>query len=405
MLIAAWSYSTLEMPATPRHLGGMDGHGQTQISVITSLAKVAAEAWDELAGTGNPFVRHAWLNAMEQSGSATGETGWHPCHLLARDGEGRLVGAAPLYLKTHSYGEYVFDWGWAEAYQRAGGRYYPKLQCAVPFTPVTGPRLMGDAATRHLLAAAMIQLARDHKASSVHVTFPTEAEFRALEATSYLGRMGCQYHWDNQGYGAFDDFLGALASRKRKSIRKEREAVARQGLSVTTLVGADVKAHHWDAFHRFYQMVVDRKWGSAYLERSFFEILSASELGDKVVLVWAEQDGHPVAAAFNMLGADTLYGRTWGAGADHQFLHFEACYYRAIDFAIRHGLARVEAGAQGEHKVSRGYLPSPTWSAHWIADPGLARAVARFLEHERPLIQAGMDEQRAEGPYRQDGGG
>ena len=384
-----------------------DGTDQPAITVHSSMAEIAAAEWDALAGTGNPFVRHAFLNALEQSGSAVAETGWHPRHLVARRADGTVVAAAPLYLKSHSFGEYVFDWGWADAWQRAGGRYYPKLQCAIPFTPVTGPRLLirpGEDAgeMRRLLATAMVRLAGRLDASSVHVTFPGRDEWETLAGAGFLKRLGSQYHWRNDGYDSFDDFLGALSSRKRKAIRKERDAVARQDLTITTLVGSDIKPHHWDVFHRFHQSVVDRKWGKAYLKREFFECLSASELGEKAVLVWAEQDGRPLGAAFNMLGGDTLFGRTWGAGPHVEFLHFEACYYRAIDFAISHRLARVEAGAQGEHKVSRGYLPTPTYSAHWIADPGFRAAVAHFLDHERPLIEEDMADQLADGPFRKD---
>ena len=382
-----------------------DGSDQPSITVLPAMAHMAAEQWDACAGPGNPFVSHAFLDALETSGSACAATGWLPRHLAVARADGTVLAVAPLYLKSHSYGEYVFDWGWAEAYQRAGGRYYPKLQCAVPFTPVTGPRLLvrpgEDApALRRSLAAAMIEVARQVKASSVHVTFPTGDEAEDLTAAGYLPRLGCQYHWTNDGYDSFDHFLSALSSRKRKQIRKERETVARQNLTISTLVGADIKARHWDVFHCFYQAVVDRKWGQAYVNRPFFEALSASSMGDRAVLVWAEDQGEPVGAAFNMLGDDTLYGRTWGAGPHRDCLHFEACYYRAIEFAISHRLARVEAGAQGEHKVSRGYLPTPTHSAHWIADPGLRKAVAHFLDHERPLIAEDMMDQSEAGPFR-----
>jgi uncharacterized protein len=382
-----------------------DGSDRLSVTVHPSMAAIPAAEWDACADTANPFISHAFLDALERSGSASGETGWLPQHLGVEDAGGRMVAAAPLYLKGHSYGEYVFDWGWADAYERAGGRYYPKLQCAVPFTPVTGPRLLvrpGEAPERlrRVLGAAMIQVAERLRVSSLHVTFPTGDECRDLGDAGFLQRLGLQYHWENPGYATFDEFLAALSSRKRKAVRKEREAVARQNLAITTLVGGDVKARHWDAFHRFYQSTVGRKWGQAYVERGFFELLSASKLADRVVLVWAEQDGRPLAAAFNMLGGDTLYGRTWGAAREVPFLHFEACYYRAIEFAILHRLARVEAGAQGEHKVSRGYLPTPTYSAHWIADPGLRRAVARFLDQERPLIAAEIAGQAECGPFR-----
>ncbi|MBI2242114.1 MAG: N-acetyltransferase [Magnetospirillum gryphiswaldense] len=377
-----------------------------EAQIVGSLDAIPAADWNACAGTGNPFVRHGFLAAIENSRSAAGETGWLPRHAVIKNDDGEIVAVSPLYVKSHSYGEYVFDWGWAEAYARAGGRYYPKLQCAVPFTPVAGPRLLSrhnDDRLRLALGQTMAQLAEQAGLSSVHVTFCDEAEASLLESQGFLRRLGSQYHWENRGYDRFDDFLEQLASRKRKQVKKERQAVAVQNLSITTLVGADVKARHWDYFHRFYESVVDRKWGSAYLNREFFDLLSMSEVADDVVLVWVEQDGEPLAAAFNMLGADTLYGRTWGVrpGAETPFLHFEACYYRAIDFAIAHNLARVEAGAQGEHKVARGYLPRPTHSAHWIKDPGLRQAVAKFLAHERALLAEDMAETQAAGPFSQ----
>lgn len=383
-----------------------DGEPHYAVHVLSAISQAPAAEWDACAGLGDPFVRHAFLAAMESSGSAAAATGWHPRHLVVKDADGRLAAAAPLYLKTHSFGEYVFDWSWADAYERAGGRYYPKLQCAVPFTPVTGPRLLARPDTdvgemRRMLAEAMVGLARRAGIGSVHVTFPTEAECEALGGLGWLRRLGSQYHWRNQGYGGFDDFLARLSSRKRKQIRKERDAVARSGARLSTLVGGDVKARHWDVFHAFYRATVDRKWGRAYVERAFFEELSASELADRVVLVWAEDaDGVPLGAAFNMLGGDTLYGRTWGGTEAVPFLHFEACYYRALDFAIACGLARVEAGAQGEHKVSRGYLPAFTFSAHWIADPALAGPVSRFLDHERAAVAEDIRVQAEEGPFR-----
>ncbi|OJX75198.1 GNAT family N-acetyltransferase [Magnetospirillum sp. 64-120] len=377
-----------------------------EAQIVGSLDAIPAADWNACAGTGNPFVRHGFLAAIENSRSAAGETGWLPRHAVIKNDDGEIVAVSPLYVKSHSYGEYVFDWGWAEAYARAGGRYYPKLQCAVPFTPVAGPRLLSrhnDDRHRLALGQTMAQLAEQAGLSSVHVTFCDETEASLLENQGFLRRLGSQYHWENRGYDRFDDFLEQLTSRKRKQVKKERQAVAVQNLSITTLVGADVKARHWDYFHRFYESVVDRKWGSAYLNREFFDLLSMSEVADDVVLVWVEQDGEPLAAAFNMLGADTLYGRTWGVrpGAETPFLHFEACYYRAIDFAIAHNLARVEAGAQGEHKVARGYLPRPTHSAHWIKDLGLRQAVAKFLAHERALLAEDMAETEAAGPFSQ----
>jgi predicted N-acyltransferase len=384
-----------------------DGNDRLSVTVLGSITEIAPDQWDACAGGGNPFVTHAFLDALERSGSANAATGWLPRHLVVHDADGKVVACAPLYGKSHSYGEYVFDWAWAEAYTKAGGRYYPKLQCAVPFTPVTGPRLMvrpgaGEAHLRALLIAGMVELAERLGVSSLHVTFPTEAEADILESTGFLRRLGVQYHWENRDYGDFAAFLADLSSRKRKQVRKEREAVARAGLTIATLVGDDVKPRHWDAFHRFYCRVIDRKWGSAYLKRAFFEELSAGPLAKDVVLVWAEDDGEPLACAFNMKGGNTLYGRTWGAATEMPFLHFEACYYRALDFAIAHGLKQVEAGAQGEHKVSRGYLPTATHSAHWVADPGFRTAIARYLDHERPLIAEDMAEQTESGPFRKD---
>ena len=377
-----------------------------QAEIVGSIHAIPSTDWNACAGASNPFVRHAFLAALEQSRAVAGETGWLPRHVLIRDGHGEIVAVAPMYVKSHSYGEYVFDWGWAEAYARAGGRYYPKLQCAVPFTPATGPRLLSrhdNPAHRLALAETMVRLASQAGMSSLHITFPTEAEADLLESAGFIRRLGCQYHWENADYGCFDDFLGQLSSRKRKQVRKERQAVAAQGFHIVPLVGADIKARHWDCFHRFYENVIDQKWGSAYLNRDFFDHLSDSEVADKVVLMWVEQDGQPVAAAFNMLGDDTLFGRNWGCapGLQAPFLHFEACYYRAIDFAIAHKVQRVEAGAQGEHKVARGYLPTATHSAHWIKDEGLRRAVEKFVAHERTLLAEDMTEQAELGPYKQ----
>ncbi len=372
----------------------MDGSDRLSIKVVDRLSKIRAADWDECAGPDNPFVSHAFLDALEASNSACAETGWLPQHLVLEDGNGNLLGAVPMYLKSHSYGEYVFDHGWAEAYERAGGRYYPKLQVAVPFTPVTGNRLLirpnapPDAGS--LLVAAMVEVASRAKVSSLHVTFPTKQEYELLGAAGFLQRLGRQFHWENQGYGSFDDFLGALNARKRKQIKRERRE-ANEGIEIETLNGAEIKARHWDAFFRFYTSTSDKKWGSAYLTREFFDLLG-SRLGERVVLVMAKQDGRYVAGALNLMGKDTLYGRNWGCAGDFPFLHFEACYYRAIDFAIARGLKRVEAGAQGAHKIQRGYLPSPTYSAHWIRDPGFRHAVEDFLKRERRAVENEMEE-------------
>lgn len=379
------------------------------VSIHCAIAEIPALAWDACAGTANPFVRHAFLAALEQSGTVGAATGWQPCHLVLRDRDGTVLAAAPLYLKSHSMGEYVFDHAWAEASHRAGRRYYPKLQGAVPFTPVPGPRLLigpaiSPAAARRALAQAAIALCGRIGASSIHITFAEEADAAALAEAGFLLRLGWQYHWRNDGYETFDDFLAALSSRRRKAIRKERDAVAASGVRLSTLVGEDIKPRHWDAFHRLYQATCDRKWGEAYLNRAFFECLSDSAVGGQAVLILADQDGETIGAAFNMLGEGCLFGRNWGGGAvEAPFLHFEACYYRAIDFAISHRLGRVEAGAQGEHKIARGYLPVPTRSAHWIAAPELGRAVGRFLDHERGVVERHIAEQRASGPFRRSG--
>jgi len=371
-----------------------DGGDGVTVKVVPRLADIPAAEWDACAGADNPFLSHAFLEALEASESAAAETGWLPQHLALEDEEGRLLGAVPLYLKTHSYGEYVFDWGWASAYERAGGRYYPKLQCAVPFTPVTGPRLLlrpdagPDAADT--LIAAMIELARRHKVSSLHVTFPTPAEWERLGAAGFLLRTGRQFHWENQGYASFDAFLDALNSRKRKQIRRERRDALAGGIEIETVTGEAIRPEHWDAFFRFYRATSDRKWGEAYLTRRFFTLIG-ERLAERIVLVLARKGGRYIAGALNLVGGDTLYGRNWGCIGDHPFLHFEVCYYRAIDFAIARGLKRVEAGAQGEHKIQRGYLPAPIYSAHWIRDPGFARAVEDFLVRERCAIAQEME--------------
>jgi predicted N-acyltransferase len=372
-----------------------DGGGGVTVKVVPEIAAIPAAEWDACAGDDNPFLSYAFLEALEASGSATGESGWMPQHLALEDQNGRLLGVAPLYLKNHSYGEYVFDWGWASAYERAGGQYYPKLQCAVPFTPVTGHRLLlrpdAPAAAFDALAAAMVELARRHKASSVHVTFPTEDEWQRLGEAGFLQRVGQQFHWQNAGYGSFDDFLEALNSRKRKQIRRERRDALAGGIEIETLTGSALTQEHWDAFYRFYRSTSDRKWGEAYLTRAFFDLLG-ERMADRVALVMARKGRRYVAGALNLIGRDTLYGRNWGCVGDFPFLHFEACYYRAIDFAIERGLRRVEAGAQGQHKIQRGYLPAPTYSAHWIRDRGFARAVADFLTRERQALASEMEQ-------------
>jgi predicted N-acyltransferase len=370
-----------------------------------SIHDIAPAEWCACAGVDNPFVSHAFLATVEDSGSAAARTGWLPRHAALRDRAGALVAAAPMYAKGHSYGEYVFDHGWARAFEQAGGDYYPKLQVAVPFSPVSGPRLLirpGAEADQAVLGSALVQACRETKLSSVHCTFCTEAEYQALGELGWLQRIGVQYHWHNQGFADFDAFLDALTSRKRKSIRRERRDANDAGLNFLTLQGGNIEKRHWDAFYRFYESTVDRKWGSAYLTEAFFPMLG-ERLGDRVVLMMAEHDGKLVAGALNLLGTDTLYGRNWGCIGEWPFLHFELCYYRAIDFAIANGLKRVEAGAQGEHKIQRGYVPSATYSAHWIAHAGLRRAVSDHLRQERPAMLAEIVALDALSPFRKEG--
>jgi predicted N-acyltransferase len=366
-----------------------DGREAAIVRLKSGIAEIDAAAWDSLAGDSNPFITHAFLRALEESGSAAPETGWMPRHLVLEDSSGAMIGAAPVYLKSHSLGEYVFDHGWAHAYEQAGGRYYPKLLCAVPFTPVPGPRLLAHGAeAQALLAASLIEITKRHELSSAHVTFLEEVPAKRLGDQGFLIRTGYQFHWHNRGYSSFDDFLAELSSRKRKSIRKER-AQALAALDLRVAVGRDIGESDWDLFFEFYSETGSRKWGSPYLTRAFFSLLHAA-MPEKIVLVLAERAGRPVAGALNLLGPDALYGRYWGAVEHHPFLHFELCYYQAIEFAIAHGLARVEAGAQGEHKIQRGYLPVPTYSAHYIRDSGFREAVARFLDQERREAAAEM---------------
>ena len=384
-----------------------DGAEPVTVNLLGAIDEVSAAAWDACAGARNPFVSHAFLSALEASGSAVPEQGWQPRHLVVPDRNGGLLGAAPLYLKSHSYGEYVFDWGWADAYERAGGSYYPKLQACVPFTPVTGPRLLvRPGAEAEAVSAALIagltEVAERSQVSSLHVTFCEPAEWRQLGDAGFLQRTGRQFHWHNRGYDSFDAFLDGLTSRKRKMIRKERRKVAESGITLRALRGEAIEPRHWDTFYRFYRATADRKWGSPYLTRAFFHQLGET-LAKRVVLVVAEDRGEMTAAALNLLGEDALYGRNWGALGDYRFLHFEACYYQAIEFAIEHGLARVEAGAQGEHKIQRGYMPVETYSAHWIADPGFREAVANYLAHERRAIAGEITGLATFGPFRKDG--
>lgn len=372
------------------------------------MARIDRAAWNAIANPPgeayDPFLEWDFLEACEATDCASPDTGWGPRHILAHDASGELVGGAPLYLKSHSRGEFVFDHSWADALHRAGGRYYPKLLCAVPFTPVAGRRLLAVGphapSIRRALARSMVEMAADAKVSSAHFNFLDEPTWRALGAEGLLLREDQQFHWFNRDYETFDDFLAVLSSRKRKMIRRERR-LAQQGLVIERISGADLTTKHWDAFFRFYMDTGGRKWGSPYLNREFFELLH-ERMADKCLLVLAMDGKRPVAGALNLIGSEALYGRYWGRVEDRPFLHFEVCYYQAIDFAIERGLARVEAGAQGEHKLTRGYEPTLTRSAHWIGHAGLRDAVAKYLDREREAVEDGIDELSAYSPFRKD---
>ena len=359
-----------------------DGASEIVARIGQGVSSVDAAEWDACAGTGNPFVRHAFLSALEKSGSATARAGWQPIPIIVDGADGRPAAIAPAYAKSHSQGEYVFDHGWADAWERAGGRYYPKLQVAVPFSPVPGPRLLlRDPSAAPQLIAAIEAVTVQSGLSSAHATFVAPDQVPLFEAAGWLIRTDNQFHWQNRGYQTFDDFLAELSSRKRKAIRKER-AAAVAGLEIRHLTGAELTESVWDAFWIFYQDTGARKWGRPYLTRAFFSLLG-ERMADRIVLILALRDGRPIAGALNLIGADTLYGRYWGATEEVPFLHFELCYYQAIDAAIARGLKTVEAGAQGSHKLARGYVPVPTFSAHFIPDPGFRAAIADFLERER----------------------
>ena len=391
---------------------------EIQVRIADSLEGIPAAQWDALANppagpealagaepqeTYNPFVSHAFLSALEDSGCVGGRSGWQPAHVLI-EVKGEVIAAAPCYVKSHSRGEYVFDHGWADAYEQAGGEYYPKLQVCVPFTPVTGPRLLvapgTDRETGRAALVAGLRALRDRiDASSAHLTFLPKADWEALGEIGLLQRVDRQFHWFNEGYASFDDFLAALASRKRKAIRRERRDALEPGITVETLAGRDITEAHWDAFFAFYMDTGSRKWGRPYLNRKFFSLVG-ERMPERIVLILAKRSGRYIAGAINFLGGDALYGRNWGCIEDHPFLHFELCYYRAIDYAIAHGLARVEAGAQGEHKLARGYRPVATYSAHDIADPALRRAIAEYLTRERRSVAEAADELAEALPFR-----
>ena len=371
-----------------------DGAETITARTVSSIGDIGGEQWDRLlkdcAYPYNPFVSYAFLDALERSGSVAPETGWAPMHIVLEH-QGAIVAAAPLYVKSHSQGEYVFDHHWADAYERAGGRYYPKLVCAAPFTPVPGPRLLAkDTATKRTLAAAIAQIAGQLGVSSLHANFIEPEDATLFEQPLYMARTGTQFHWRNRGYETFDDFLAALSSRKRKAVKRERRDALAAGLVIQRLRGDAITERHWDAFWRFYQDTGARKWGQPYLTRSFFSEI-AETMRDDLLFIAAERNGMPVAGALNFIGGDALYGRYWGCTEHHPFLHFEVCYHQAVDFAIAEGLSRVEAGAQGEHKIARGYEPVRTHSAHWIRDPSFRDAIDKYLENERVHGEAEID--------------
>jgi hypothetical protein len=384
-----------------------------RIKTIPTLAEIAAADWDACAlwagpdaaadaEPHNPFLSHAFLSALEDSASVGARSGWTSAHLVCEDDAGRVVGVAPFYLKAHSQGEYVFDHAWADAYHRAGGRYYPKLQSAVPFTPATGRRLLAapgpDAvAVEAALLEAMLALRDETRASSAHITFLSEREWANADA-GWLRRLDIQYHWLNRSYGSYDDFLGALQSRKRKALKRERRDAIANDITIERLSGAALTEAVWDDFYAFYTDTGSRKWGRPYLTRAFFSLVG-ERMAERIVLVVASRGGRRIAGAINFAGDRTLYGRHWGAIEDHPFLHFEVCYHQAIDHAIAAGLACVEAGAQGDHKIARGYEPVLTRSLHSMAHPGLQRAVADFLKHESEHITGAREMLRSDGPF------
>ena len=387
----------------------------TKITCLPSTAAIPAETWDRCAFGDkgrqsplyNPFISHAFFSSLEDSGSATADTGWQPQHIIIEKGE-NIIGLLPLFLKNHSYGEYVFDHSWADAYERAGGHYYPKMQASVPFSPVTTARLLVvpdqddiEALKRSLIDGA-IQRARDLGVSSLHFTFPLKQEWDLMADAGLLQRMDQQFHWVNEGYKNFEDFLAALSSRKRKNIRKERQQALANDIEIHILTGDDIREEHWDSYYMFYQDTGQRKWGRPYLNRQFFSLLG-QRLKDDIVLIMCQRQGRYIAGALNLKSYDSLYGRYWGCIEDHRFLHFEVCYYQAIEYAITHGLKKVEAGAQGPHKLARGYLPTPTYSAHWLANESFHDAVARYLMNEREDVLYGIEQINEQySPYKRD---
>lgn len=374
-----------------------------------SMAAIDADQWDACANPGgsipyNPFLSHRFLSALETSGSATPETGWQPYHILVEDGRGQIKGCCPAYLKGHSQGEYVFDYGWADAWERAGGRYYPKLQVSVPFTPATGRRLLAlpgpdQQQTEDQIAAALVELTNRLELSSCHLTFLPEDQWTRLGEIGFLQRTDQQFHWEDESYGSFDGFLSALASRKRKNLKKERARAVENDITIEWVTGSDIAEEHWDAFFRFYMDTGSRKWGTPYLTRTFFSIIG-EEMPEDILLILAKRDGRYIAGALNIIGSETLFGRYWGCTEHHDFLHFEVCYYQAIEFALARGIKRVEAGAQGAHKLARGYAPNITYSAHYIPNPSFREAVDNYLAAERRHVAADAEMLADHAPFR-----
>eukprot|EP00898_Chlorokybus_atmophyticus_P005606 jgi/Chlat1/6046/Chrsp4S06331 len=412
------SSSPSSPPAAPSSSASPSANAvELRVSVLGGVGDVERAEWDACAAgagpdpssPGNPFVSWDFLKTLEDSASATRLQGWAPCHLAARNASGNLLGVMPLYLKSHSYGEYVFDHSWASAYARYGRSYYPKLQSCVPFSPVTGPRLLtrqGSGpevmAVRAGLARSVVEVAEQFNVSSAHVTFPTRDDWNVLASEGFLQRVGVQYHWSNRGYKDFEDFLAALKQSRRKSIRQERKKVKAMGVEVVPLTGSDLRPEHWAAFYTFYRNTTSRKWGQAYLTREFFELLG-ERMADRILLVMARAEGKWIAGALNLIGDDALYGRNWGCITPedkYPGLHFEVCYYQAVEWAIAHGLARVEAGAQGEHKIPRGYLPTQTYSAHLVRDEAFSDALSHALRRERVQMQQVMDMLGDDDPFK-----
>lgn len=383
------------------------------IKAVSSIHDIGQASWDAAANPYlsdpdcgipyDPFVSYHFLSALEESGSAAAASGWAPYHLVL-DEDGETRGVVPMYLKSHSQGEYVFDYNWADAFERSGGSYYPKLQISVPFTPATGRRILtphseqSDEYTEHLISAVM-QVAKKLDVSSVHVTFATKDQYDKMGELGFLQRTHQQFHWLNNGYECFEDFLAALSAKKRKNIRRERRGAIEHGVEIESLTGADIQEQHWDAFYQFYVDTGNRKWGSPYLTRAFFSLIG-ERMSEDVLLVMCKREGRYIAGAINFIGSDCLFGRNWGCIEDHPFLHFEVCYYQAIQFAIERGLKRVEAGAQGTHKLARGYLATHTYSAHWIVNESFSEAVSHFLEQERAYIDEEIDYMEEHSPFK-----